>query len=430
MSLAAIGTGVATSVAGAVVSKGLNSLFGSEGDIEGAYGAQIDAMNAQMGMMNARGDQVWDWVQESWGELDDETKRILAKVEPAAAKTMALADGMQDVASWVSGAGKGLTAAGESALGMGEGAWERHEDLFQPLEEQWINEYQQKEAPGYEQTRMGEAGVNVRDAYGAQRENMLRRLSSYGMDDSQMRSLGMGRAVELAEFGEIAKQQTQAARDLDAEQEQRRAAILQYGTMYPELAERFQKLGMSGMEAGGRMGATAAQAGQTVADIYRSGAGIYGGMMDANRQTTALGADLMKTPLGYYGGGTTAGGAALQGVHGQQGTMGRERGRWDELAGAGMGFASNWRGLAEKGGGSVFGGGGGVQPGAASGTVQGLFADGGEVRGPGGPRDDAIPILASDGEYIVPAHVVAWKGREFFDKLINKSEQDQQALPA
>jgi len=47
-------------------------------------------------------------------------------------------------------------------------------------------------------------------------------------------------------------------------------------------------------------------------------------------------------------------------------------------------------------------------------------AKGGEVRGAGGPTDDAIPAQLSDGEYVIPANVVRRKGTEFFDKLLNE----------
>ncbi len=42
---------------------------------------------------------------------------------------------------------------------------------------------------------------------------------------------------------------------------------------------------------------------------------------------------------------------------------------------------------------------------AIFGSIMGLFgfADGGKVSGPGGPRDDRVPILASDGEFVVNA---------------------------
>jgi hypothetical protein len=55
------------------------------------------------------------------------------------------------------------------------------------------------------------------------------------------------------------------------------------------------------------------------------------------------------------------------------------------------------------------------------------FAEGGEVDGPGGPKDDAIPARLSDGEFVIPADVVKRKGTEFFDKLVEKTkEEDRQ----
>ena len=39
------------------------------------------------------------------------------------------------------------------------------------------------------------------------------------------------------------------------------------------------------------------------------------------------------------------------------------------------------------------------------------------MRGIGGPVDDKIPAMLSNGEYVIPADVVKAKGVEFFDKL-------------
>lgn len=52
------------------------------------------------------------------------------------------------------------------------------------------------------------------------------------------------------------------------------------------------------------------------------------------------------------------------------------------------------------------------------------FSHGGEVRGPGGPMDDAVPANLSDGEFVIPAHVVRAKGTEFFEKLIESASQE------
>ena len=47
-------------------------------------------------------------------------------------------------------------------------------------------------------------------------------------------------------------------------------------------------------------------------------------------------------------------------------------------------------------------------------------ADGGAVVGPGTERSDSIPIRVSKGEYVIPAHIVKMKGKEFFDSLLEK----------
>jgi hypothetical protein len=65
--------------------------------------------------------------------------------------------------------------------------------------------------------------------------------------------------------------------------------------------------------------------------------------------------------------------------------------------------------FADNGGG---GGGGGKAP--------SFMASGGLLSGPGGPRDDLIPIMASNGEYIIPAHVVRDLGVNYFDSLIGR----------
>ena len=45
-------------------------------------------------------------------------------------------------------------------------------------------------------------------------------------------------------------------------------------------------------------------------------------------------------------------------------------------------------------------------------------SSGGPVVGPGTGTSDDVPIRVSTGEYVIPAHVVEMKGREFFDKMI------------
>jgi len=50
----------------------------------------------------------------------------------------------------------------------------------------------------------------------------------------------------------------------------------------------------------------------------------------------------------------------------------------------------------------------------------GDIRSGGAVRGPGTGISDSIPVMLSNGEYVVPKDVVERKGVEFFDKLLEK----------
>lgn len=47
-------------------------------------------------------------------------------------------------------------------------------------------------------------------------------------------------------------------------------------------------------------------------------------------------------------------------------------------------------------------------------------SEGGKVKGPGTTTSDSIPIRVSRGEYVIPAHIVQMKGKEFFDSMLEK----------
>lgn len=54
---------------------------------------------------------------------------------------------------------------------------------------------------------------------------------------------------------------------------------------------------------------------------------------------------------------------------------------------------------------------------AGAGGGGGGFASGGHIRGPGGPRDDRVPILASNGEFMMQARAVAKYGSAFMQAV-------------
>lgn len=52
----------------------------------------------------------------------------------------------------------------------------------------------------------------------------------------------------------------------------------------------------------------------------------------------------------------------------------------------------------------------------------------GEVHGPGGPRDDKVPAMLSDGEYVIPADVVDRVGKENLDALVSQHHEGGPSL--
>lgn len=93
-------------------------------------------------------------------------------------------------------------------------------------------------------------------------------------------------------------------------------------------------------------------------------------------------------------------GAALEGVAGSMG------------AGAALGAAMPWVGGAMLVGSALglFKDGGKVTPGSTS-------RHGGEVDGPGGPKDDRVPALLSDGEFVMPVGAVKKFGLDRLEKM-------------
>jgi len=79
-----------------------------------------------------------------------------------------------------------------------------------------------------------------------------------------------------------------------------------------------------------------------------------------------------------------------------------------------------------KGVGGLVGTGLSMGTGSVGGKLLG-FADGGPlvkkgaIRGPGGPVDDKIPAMLSDGEYVLPADTVKAIGKDKLDKVVKKT---------
>lgn len=179
--------------------------------------------------------------------------------------------------------------------------------------------------------------------------------------------------------------------------------------------------GAAGVEAAGAMGAEAAGAG--LAGAEAAGAGLAAAEA-AGAATAGTAATAATTGAGAVG----ATGGALAGAGG---------------AAAALGAAVPWVGAAVLAGslladlfadgGEVIGYGENSELDAqdvadAEGVAREDHTDGGEVDGPGGPKDDMIPAWLSDGEFVMPVGAVQFFGLDRLEKMRQKGLEYEQQL--
>lgn len=282
----------------------------------------------------------------------------------------------------------------------------RYQQTFRPLEEAAVREAQEYASPARMEREIGAAIADTGAAFEAQRQNALRRLESYGVDPSTTRSAALDASIRAAQAA------AQAAAGMGARQRVEDTAR--------QLRTQAIDIGRGAVEMG-------AQGATTAAELARLGLG-------GSLATSELNASLPQTAIPFQE-------LALQG-YGQSANIRLGQGS-QELA-AGQARANAWgnfldtalsfvpvpdRARGQADGGMVrrraIGYADGGLP-ARRIAVGGMYQDGGGAvvdptgRSDGSGIDDRVNINVSEGEYIIPADVVRYKGVEFFDKLVEK----------
>lgn len=286
----------------------------------------------------------------------------------------------------------------------------RYQQTFRPLEEAAVREAQEYASPARMEREIGAAIADTGAAFEAQRQNALRRLESYGVDPSTTRSAALDASIRAAQAA------AQAAAGMGARQRVEDTAR--------QLRTQAIDIGRGAVEMG-------AQGATTAAELARLGLG-------GSLATSELNASLPQTAIPFQE-------LALQG-YGQSANI--RLGQSSQAIAAGQARANAWgnllgtvldfvpvpdraRGRADgqADGGMVrrraIGYADGGLP-ARRIAVGGMYQDGGGAvvdptgRSDGSGIDDRVNINVSEGEYIIPADVVRYKGIEFFDKLVEK----------
>jgi hypothetical protein len=260
---------------------------------------------------------------------------------------------------------------------------ERYETLFQPLEENLINEFQDFASPERILREQGKAIADVSTTFDASRRNALQRLESYGVDPSQTRNAALDVGVRTQQAAAQAAAASSSRANTEAVGRSLRAEAINIGRGMPS-------------QIAGAYG-TALQAGNSA----------VGGSTSTTNAGTAANAGAAQ----YFGG-------AMQGF-GQSAditNMGfqNQMKQWQAGSDQTMGQLNMLSGMA---GAAMVADGGPISPQAIPVQGAGPVATG---IGDGSGVDDAVPAQLSDGEFVIPADVVRMKGEEFFNKLLEK----------
>jgi hypothetical protein len=252
-----------------------------------------------------------------------------------------------------------------------------YKDTFQPVEKKMV-----EEAAGYDSDaniaqRRGIASASVNNAFSNARDQQSRSLSAYGVNPN---SGAFARAnASLTSNQALANASSQNQADFETRDKAiaLRAGAANFGRNMPNTAATYYSNANS---AGSQASGISAQ-----------------GMASANQNAATMGSGFNTAIQGNQSAGNLylgKFGAEMQGYQADQAAIG------GMFSAAGMAF----------GGTKGFG----------------MFKkDGGKVEGPGGPRDDQVPAMLSDGEFVLNEGAVKHFGLSRLEKM-NKVGLDNQ----
>ena len=271
---------------------------------------------------------------------------------------------------------------------------ERWETVFRPMEDEFVAEAKAYDTPERREQYRARATADVTQAFDASRRNALQRLEGYGIDPSESRSQALDIGVRTAQAAQTAGAATRSDLGVEARGRQLRGQAIQLGRGIP---------GQVGAQYAGAVGAGSAAVGGANQTTGTSSAamGTPGQWAGLGMQGFGQGANILTQGYGNemdaYNAHTAQTAGMLQGIGGIAGmAMGIKHG----------GYISSDMAINPNGGMDM------------EGEYTELEGDVNTGRGDGSGRDDNVPALLSDGEYVIPADVVRAKGEEFFDKLL------------
>jgi len=269
-----------------------------------------------------------------------------------------------------------------AARGEEYAAYER--ETFRPLEKRLVSEAEGYNTAAKQEELASQGMADVAQAYQMQRQQALDTMAKYGINPNSARFAAIN--AQLGQ-GEAAARAGVATKSRIAAEEMGRARLYDAAALGRNLASN------ATAAAGTAIGAGTAAGGN-----YMAPAEYMGKSYGQTGQMLGGASSSFGTAGNIYGQEFNA---RMQGYSAQQQNKGDTLGAIGKVAG-------------------MWAGGGFPMPFADGGDIKRL-GRGGKVSGPGGPVDDKIPAMLSDGEYVLPADTVKSVGVKKLDKLVKKT---------
>ena len=260
-------------------------------------------------------------------------------------------------------------------------------ETFRPLEKRLVSEAEEFNTAAKQEEMASQGMADVANAYQVQRQQALDTMAKYGINPNSARFAAIN--AQLGQ-GEAAARAGVATKSRIASEEMGRARLYDAAALGRGLASNATAAA-----------STAASAGTAAGGSYMAPAEYMGKSYGQTGQMLGGASSSFGTAGNIYG---QEFGARMQGYNAQMANQSDMFGAFGSIAGM---YAGSPGGSAAIAG--MFK--------ADGGTVKRL-GRGGKVTGPGGPVDDKIPAMLSDGEYVIPADTVKAIGVKKLDKLV------------
>lgn len=264
-----------------------------------------------------------------------------------------------------------------------------YQQTFKPIEEQMARDAMQYDSEENIARRQGIAGAAVTQAFSNAQQQATRNASRMGINPNSGAFAALNARLTNAQALGVAGARTGAAFDTIDRGIALRTGAANFGRNMPNTAANYFSLAN---QTGGAANAT----GLSGMEMMRQNAGFVGQGFNQGMQGYTNAANIYNQD--FQG--------RMAGYQSQQQALGSMLGAIGGFAGYGLGPGF----LKGADGGDV----------SRNGIGKNKHVGAGPVSGPGGPIDDKVPALLSDGEYVIPADVVEKKGVKYFDEIVEK----------